>query len=102
MGHRYVGERWACRLCGQKKNTEDMGKCVTCGRVQGHDPVGYRARREELRNMDPYRANDEGLDDDSWSDWGIFFTGIILLVLVAGVVGWALVQDANGHDPDEL
>lgn len=37
-------KRWICNLCSQTANTEEMGKCKTCGRKRGHDPARYKER----------------------------------------------------------
>mmetsp|Transcript_49965 Transcript_49965/g.115985 ORF Transcript_49965/g.115985 Transcript_49965/m.115985 type:complete len:129 (-) Transcript_49965:108-494(-) len=93
--------RWTCRLCSQTRNTEDMASCRTCGRPRGHEPERYRKRLEEIRSWNNGAAgSDNYTGSEPW--WGLI-AGLVLLLVIAGVLAWALYEDqAEATHSEEL
>mmetsp|Transcript_65661 Transcript_65661/g.122412 ORF Transcript_65661/g.122412 Transcript_65661/m.122412 type:complete len:116 (-) Transcript_65661:154-501(-) len=88
--------RWTCQLCAQKRNTEDLENCMTCGRPRGHKPEKYHQRLQEIRSWSAmaeggYQPDDEGGLSDSWG----LILGIVMLLAIIGLMVWAYIQDEN-------
>eukprot|EP00747_Dinoflagellata_sp_TGD_P187885 gnl/TRDRNA2_/TRDRNA2_46022_c0_seq1.p1 gnl/TRDRNA2_/TRDRNA2_46022_c0~~gnl/TRDRNA2_/TRDRNA2_46022_c0_seq1.p1 ORF type:complete len:143 (-),score=16.98 gnl/TRDRNA2_/TRDRNA2_46022_c0_seq1:57-446(-) len=100
----YIGSkgRWTCRLCSQTRNIEGTDKCITCGRIRGHEPTKYKERLKEIRRYSPHNDYDDPDEELSWTDYWGLIVGLILIVLITALLVWAYLEDQKEQVRDEL
>mmetsp|Transcript_52352 Transcript_52352/g.114920 ORF Transcript_52352/g.114920 Transcript_52352/m.114920 type:complete len:107 (-) Transcript_52352:81-401(-) len=97
-----ISRNWTCQLCQQRKNTDDMDKCKTCARPRGHNPIDYRRRIKEIREMDPSQGWYDDYSGGSWSDWWGLIVGLLILAGIVGLILWAMWHDSHTDEVRDI